>query len=76
MFTIGCVKQVIIEDGDGSQQMIINEDPDHQVEEQVVVEHSFNQPYIINQLETGELRRSLVDNETSLSWQGIKNASV
>ncbi|KAI0225050.1 GA-binding protein alpha chain [Lamellibrachia satsuma] len=47
-------QQVIIEDGDGSQQMIINEDPDHQVEEQVVVEHSFNQPYIINQLETEE----------------------
>jgi len=34
--------------------MIINEDPDHPMEEQVVVEHSFSQPFIINQMDAGE----------------------
>ncbi|KAK2176265.1 hypothetical protein NP493_669g01005 [Ridgeia piscesae] len=47
-------QQVIIDDGDGSQQMIINEDPDHPMEEQVVVEHSFSQPFIINQMDAEE----------------------
>ena len=54
VYHLACVYQVIIDDGDGSQQMIINEDPEHPVEEQVVVEHSFSQPFIINQMDAGE----------------------